>query len=63
MGLFLPHISFTVEPEDGGCRVTQRIKVRTGPIGKRLNRKEFDAVREHMNEEAANLKWIVERER
>jgi uncharacterized protein YndB with AHSA1/START domain len=62
IGLFVPHISFTVEPEDGGCRVTQRIKVRTGPIGRRLNRKEFDAVREHMNEEAENLKRIVERE-
>ncbi len=62
IGFFLPHISFTVEPEDGGCRITQRIKVRTGPIGTRLNREEFEAVRKHMNEEGENLKHIVEQE-
>lgn len=58
--LFLPHISFTVEPEKGGCRVTQRVQVRTGPIGRRLNKAEFDAVRQHMQEEGENLKRIVE---
>lgn len=57
---FLPHISFTVEPENGGCRVTQRVHVRTGPIGRRLNEAEFDAVRQHMQEEGENLKRIVE---
>ena len=57
---FLPHISFTTEPENGGCRVTQRVQVRTGPIGRRLKKAEFDAVRQHMQEEAENLKRIVE---
>ena len=59
---FLPQIKFTIEPENGGCRVTQRVQVRTGPIGRRLNKAEFDAVREHMQEEAENLKRIVEAE-
>jgi len=34
--------------------------VRTGPIGAWLNRREFDAVRQHMHEEGENLKRIVE---
>ena len=60
--LFLPHISFIIEPENDGCRVTQRVQVRTGPIGGRLKKAEFDAVRQHMQEEAENLKRIVEAE-
>lgn len=58
--LLLPHISFTIEPTGVGCRVIQRIKIRTGPIGARLNRREFDAVRKHMKEEGENLKVMVE---
>ena len=60
VGALMPHISFTVEPRAGGCELTQRIKVRTGPIGARLNRREFDAVRTHMREEGGNLRCIVE---
>ncbi|WP_331236405.1 SRPBCC family protein [Natronorarus salvus] len=56
----LPYISFAFEPDGEGCRVVQRIKIRTGPIGARLNRREFDAVRRHMNEEGENLKRILE---
>ena len=59
--LLLPHISFTIEPENSGCRLIQRIKIRTGPIGARFNRREFDAVRTHMREEGENLKTLVER--
>lgn len=62
VGLLMPHISFTIQPRSGGCVVTQRIKVRTGPIGARLNKREFDAVRTHMREEGENLKRILERE-
>lgn len=58
----MPHISFTIDPQPYGCEVTQRIKVRTGPIGAWLNRREFDAVRKHMKEEGENLKAILERE-
>lgn len=57
---FVPHIRFRIEPVDGGCRVTQQVKVRTGPIGRRLNSAEFDAIQNHMTEEGENLKEIVE---
>ena len=60
MRLFLPFIIFSFESEDDGCRFTQRIKIRTGPIGKRLNRDQFAAVYQHMYEEGENLKRIME---
>lgn len=60
IGLLMPHISFTIMPHPDGCEITQRIKVRTGPIGAWLNRSEFDAVRKHMREEGENLKHILE---
>jgi hypothetical protein len=56
----MPSISFAIEPHENGCDLTQRIKVRTGPIGAWLNRREFDAVRTHMKEEGENLKTILE---
>ncbi|ELY53162.1 SRPBCC family protein [Natronococcus jeotgali] len=62
VGLLMPHISFTIDPRPTGCELTQRIEVRTGPIGARLNRREFDAVREHMREEGENLRRILETE-
>ena len=58
--LILPRISFAIEPEGTGVRVTQTIPIRTGPIGAWLNRREFDAVRVHMREEGENLKRILE---
>ena len=58
----MPHVSFTIDPRPDGCSVTQRITVRTGPVGAWLNRREFDAVRQHMEEEGANLKRILEEE-
>ncbi|UVE52349.1 SRPBCC family protein (plasmid) [Haloferax larsenii] len=62
VGLLMPSLSFTIDPTTDGCDFTQRIKVRTGPIGARLNRREFDAVREHMREEGENLNRILESE-
>lgn len=62
VGLLMPHISFTIDARSDGCELTQRIKVRTGPIGARLNKREFDAVRTHMREEGENLKCILENE-
>ena len=62
VAVLMPHISFTIDPTPDGCEFTQRIKVRTGPIGAWLNRREFDAVREHMAEEGENLKRILETE-
>lgn len=63
VGLLMPSINFTIDPDEDGCEFTQRIKIRTGPIGAWLNRGEFDAVRVHMNEEGENLKAILETER
>lgn len=63
VGLLMPHISFTIDTQSFGCELTQRIKVRTGPIGARLNKREFDAVRTHMREEGENLKRILENEK
>ena len=62
VALSMPHISFTIDQQPDGCEVTQRISVRTGPIGAWLNRQEVEAVRRHMREEAENLKRILEAE-
>lgn len=62
VGLLMPYISFTIDARPDGCELTQRIKVRTGPIGARLNKREFNAVRTHMREEGENLKSILENE-
>jgi hypothetical protein len=58
--LVLPSIAFEIEPEGDGVRVTQTIRIRTGPIGAWLNRKEFAVVQKHMDEEGENLKRILE---
>ena len=59
--LFLPRLVFRLEALGGGRhRFVAEIFVRTGPIGARLNRREFDAVREHMRVEGLNLKRFVE---
>lgn len=60
MRLFLPRILFRIEPVGEGCRVTQELHVRTGPVGAWLNRREFNAVRQHMREEGENLKRLTE---
>lgn len=62
VGLLMPHISFTIAPDREGCELTQRIEVRTGPVGAWLNRREFDAVRTHMREEGENLRTVLEGE-
>lgn len=58
--LILPGIRFQVEPGDQGVRFTQEIRIRTGPVGAWLNRREFDAVRQHMKEEGENLRQLLE---
>lgn len=59
VAFLMPRVSFTIDPRPDGCTLTQRIRVRTGPIGAWLNRSEFDAVREHMREEGENLARIL----
>ena len=58
--LFLPRISFAVSRGAEGFSVMQEIVIRTGPIGASLNRREFNAVSEHMRQEGENLKRLLE---
>jgi len=58
---FLPRMVFSIDPEEEGCRFSQEIHIRIGPIGRRLNRKEFEAVKQHIKEECENLKKLTER--
>ena len=59
--LLLPRMSFAMEQQ--GDKVTllrAQVHARVGPLGARLNRKEFDAVRQHMKEAGENLKKWAE---
>lgn len=60
MRLFLPSMTFETRPHGTGTEFVAAIRVRTGPVGARLNRREFDAVRQHMREEGENLKRLME---
>jgi hypothetical protein len=60
MRFVLPRMSFLLEQDGDGCRLTAEIVVRTGPVGAWLNRREFEAVRRHMHEEGQNLKELLE---
>lgn len=58
---FLPHLSFGFEPTATGCRFEAILRLHgIGPMGRRINKKEFDAVEVHMGEEARNLKRLLE---
>jgi hypothetical protein len=48
--------------EAEGIRFIAELHIRTGPVGAWLNRREFNAVRQHMREEGENLKRILEAE-
>lgn len=58
--LFLPRITFRIAQQDGQCTVMQEIRIRIGPIGAALNKRQFEAVRRHMREEGENMKRILE---
>lgn len=61
--LLMPRLSFGMEPIDAeSCQFEAKIHLRVGPIGARLNRREFDAVRLHMCQEGENLKRLIEAE-
>ncbi len=60
MKLFLPRMLFRIEPEPEGCRFTAEIHMRLGPLAQWANRKDLEAVREHMRVEGVNLKRSVE---
>jgi hypothetical protein len=62
MRLFLPRLVFRAEAEGPQAFwFIAEIFLRVGPIGARLNKREFDAVREHMRIEGVNFKHYAER--
>ena len=61
MRLFLPRLVFRAELVGPGVyRFVAEIFLRVGPLGARLNKREFDAVREHMRIEGVNFKRHAE---
>lgn len=59
---FLPHLSFGFEPTAAGFLFRAELRLHgIGPLGRRLNRREFAAVDVHMAEEGRNLKALLER--
>jgi hypothetical protein len=61
MRLFLPRLVFRLENLGGHhYHFTAEIVLRIGPLAARLNKRELDAVREHMRVEGINLKRFVE---
>jgi hypothetical protein len=58
--ILLPKMTFIFNSKDNGCLFTQQLFVRTGPIGRWLNRKKFALVHKHQQEECENLKNIIE---
>jgi len=60
---FMPKGNFLVEPQrEDSCIFTAIINLRAGPLLKKLGRKQLDATKQHMKEEGANLKRILEEE-
>jgi hypothetical protein len=61
MRLFLPRLVFRAEIVNPDTyRFVAEIFLRVGPLGARLNKREFDAVREHMRIEGVNFKRFAE---
>ncbi len=58
---FLPHLSFGFEPDGDGMVFRAELRLHgIGPLGRRLNKREFDAVEVHMAEEGRNLRALLE---
>lgn len=58
---FLPRLSFAFEPAGAGHTFKAELHLNAiGPLGRRLNSREFDAVDQHMREEGLNLKKLLE---
>lgn len=58
---FLPKLSFEFAPKDAGFVFRAELCLKgIGPLGRHLNKSEFDAVDIHMVEEGKNLKAILE---
>jgi hypothetical protein len=61
VGLILPRGSFEIEPDDSnGCWFRAQIGYRFGPVTEWVFRRRIADLRNHMAEEGANLKRLVE---
>lgn len=57
---FLPHLSFGFEPDGSGMIFRAELRLHgIGPLGRRINRREFEAVERHMAEEGKNLGLLL----
>jgi len=64
LSIFVPRNQFIIEPTDeGSCIFTATIKVRMGPLSRRLSRRQIEGVKRHMKEEGENLKAIMKKGR
>jgi len=58
---FLPKMTFIIEEQDIGILFTAQIFLDWfGPLARRLQKRQFNAIRQHMKEEGENLKIILE---
>lgn len=61
LSILFPRNQFILEPlDDGGCIFTASLVIRTGPLGRKLMRRQMEGVKRHMKEEGENLKAILE---
>lgn len=60
MRLFLPLFWFEFRQREIGTEFIAGIRMRIGPLAVRLNRRQLEAVRQHMAEEGQNLKRLME---
>ncbi len=61
LSILFPRNQFMIEPtDDGGCIFTATIKIRMGPLSRKLSRKQLEGVKRHMKEEGEKLKAILE---
>ncbi len=60
MKLFLPRMVFRIAPAGDGCQFIAEVHLRMGPLAQRANKKELEAIREHMRVEGLNIKRILE---
>ncbi len=58
--LFLPRISFQMEPVGPHTNLVATLILRFGPLAQWIKRRELGLVRQHMHEEGENLKRMVE---
>jgi len=63
LSILFPGNQFVMEPtDDEGCIFTASIKIRMGPLSRRLSRRQLESVKRHMKEEGENLKVILEKQ-